>query len=396
MSQNVHHLSPADPYHSAYRGSVTAPDGSFDHFLRIVYPIHESKGYWRFHSIEDERRAFALGLSTPEMVLLAVDRGDGPFDDIILRWLPGSMDKGNKPSFGTAAAHLESICNELRLLGKPLSFRGRVPTYPIITESTDPTLLNFRLVKYGLEKGNLRAVSLVETHKQRTRSQNEVVLSTEKHGSTARRFDSSLATSQSTLDTLTSPITDVHQDLSIPLDPDLSEPPTPRMESSQQPRLSRPKRHSSPISRTSGPTSVGLVSFESAVTTAESPEQELEFVEFSKMNNQLPCIDCEQVGSHCWGCNIGSIEALQHLTTSDYHDLVDAVTRFDPQPWTTHAGPPKQPERVDPATRTKEMAQTIRLLESYENDTQLHALPDGVLMFMWALTVTPGVEIVQD
>lgn len=42
------------------------------------------------------------------------------------------------------------------------------------------------------------------------------------------------------------------------------------------------------------------------------------------------------------------------------------------------------------------MAQTIRLLDSYTDDNELYALPDKVLMFMWALKVTPGVDIVQN
>ena len=310
MSHDHHPSAPASPddaYYSAYRGSVNAPDGSFDHFLRIVYPIHEQKGYWRFHSIEDERRAFVLGLSTPEMVLLAVDRGDGPFDEIVLRWLPGSLDKGNKPSIGTAAAHLQSICNERRILGRPLSFLGRVPTYPIITDSTDPILLNFRLVKYGLEKGDPHVVGIVKTHQQHTRPQDGVVMSIEEqNGSTGQQTRSGASRGISA-------VADTDQDLSMPLDPDLFDSPTARLGPQQ---LSFPytnqHRTCSEASRTSTRTSiqsspgVELAPFEDVIMIAESPEQEQEFVEFSKMNNQLPCIDCDQVGSHSWDCNIGS------------------------------------------------------------------------------------------
>jgi hypothetical protein len=320
-------MLPSEPYYSAYRGSVNAPDGSFDHFLRVVHPIHELKGYWRFHSIEDDRRAFSLGLSTPEMVLLAVDRGDGLFDEIILRWLPGSMDKGNKPSVGTAAAHLQSLYNERKLVGKPLSFRGRVPTYPIVTDPTDPTLLdllNYRLVKYGLEKGNPQVISIVEMHKQYGRSSGEVAMSAGKqNGSAARQSSPGLlspAFQGASSDSLALPVTDKHQDLSVPLDPDLFGPPTPHTRSSQQPRLSGSKLHPDSNSSTHGaikriprpasaPSSPNRdpVPFESAtVTIAESPEQAREFAEFSRMINDLPCMDCDEVGCHAWDCNIGS------------------------------------------------------------------------------------------
>jgi hypothetical protein len=424
-------MLPSEPYYSAYRGSVNAPDGSFDHFLRVVHPIHELKGYWRFHSIEDDRRAFSLGLSTPEMVLLAVDRGDGLFDEIILRWLPGSMDKGNKPSVGTAAAHLQSLYNERKLVGKPLSFRGRVPTYPIVTDPTDPTLLdllNYRLVKYGLEKGNPQVTSIVEMHKQYARSSGEVAMSAGKqNGSAARQSSPGLlspAFQGASSDSLALPVTDKHQDLSVPLDPDLFGPPTPHTRSSQQPRLSGSKLHPDSNSSTDGaikrilrpasaPSSPNRdpVSFESAtVTIAESPEQAREFAEFSGMINDLPCMDCDEVGCHAWDCNIGSkwiltvpnvsntysYLGIKPLPNPNYEELVDAVTRFDPQPWTTHYGPPEQPEGLNLTKRTKEMAQTIRSLDSFTDNMELHALPDEVLMFMWALKVTPGVEIVQD
>jgi hypothetical protein len=94
--------------------------------------------------------------------------------------------------------------------------------------------------------------------------------------------------------------------------------------------------------------------------------------------------------------NTYSYLGIKPLPNPNYEELVDAVTRFDPQPWTTHYGPPEQPEGLNLTKRTKEMAQTIRSLDSFTDDMELHALPDEVLMFMWALKVTPGVEIVQD
>lgn len=137
-------------YYSAHRGPVWRSDGGFHHFARQCDPIHTKNGYWRFCTYQDDRRAYERGLSTPEAVLIAQDVGDGTYDDILLRWVSGELDTGNKPTVGTAAAHLETIYSERRLLGKSLSFRGRVPLYPV---STDQRLINYRLVRYGIQRG---------------------------------------------------------------------------------------------------------------------------------------------------------------------------------------------------------------------------------------------------
>lgn len=137
-------------YYSAYRGPVWDSNGQFHHFARQCDPTHTKNGYWRFCTHADDQRAYEYGLTTPEAVLIAQDVCDGVYDGIMLRWVPGELDADNKPTVGTAAAHLETIYNERRVLGKPLSFRGRVPLYPI---STDQRLINFRLMRYGIQKG---------------------------------------------------------------------------------------------------------------------------------------------------------------------------------------------------------------------------------------------------
>jgi hypothetical protein len=139
-------------YYSAHRGPVWGPDGEFHHFARYVDQIHVQNGFWKFCSYEDDQRAYSRGLMNPEAVLVAQDVGDGNYDDIMLRWVPGELDPSNKPTVGTAAAHLETIYSERRVLGKSLSFRGRVPLYLI---STDQRLLNYRLRKYGVQKDGL-------------------------------------------------------------------------------------------------------------------------------------------------------------------------------------------------------------------------------------------------
>jgi hypothetical protein len=76
----------------------------------------------------------------------------------MLRWVPGELDSGNKPTVGSAAAHLETIYNERRVLGKARSFRGSVPLYPL---SIDTRLLNYRLMRYGIQKGILPDTAIV-------------------------------------------------------------------------------------------------------------------------------------------------------------------------------------------------------------------------------------------
>lgn len=127
-------------------------DGKFHHFARQCDPIHLKNGYWRFSTCDDNQRAHLHGFTNPEQVLKAQDAGDGEYNDIVLLWVPGELDTNNKTSVGTAAVHLQTIYNERKLLGKTLSFRGAVPLYPV---STDPQLLQYRLTRYGIQKGKL-------------------------------------------------------------------------------------------------------------------------------------------------------------------------------------------------------------------------------------------------
>ena len=152
MSQPQHVPTTHAIYYSAHRGLVWGSDGAFHHFARQCDPIHTRNGYWKFSTYEDDQRAYAWGFRAPEDVLIAQDVGDGAYNDIILRWVPGTLDEGNKPTVGTAAQHLETIYNERRILGKSLSFRGRVPLYPI---GTDQRLINHRLMRYGAQKSVL-------------------------------------------------------------------------------------------------------------------------------------------------------------------------------------------------------------------------------------------------
>jgi hypothetical protein len=139
-------------YYSAHRGPVYGADGKFHHFARQCDPVHLKNGYWQFSTYDDDRRAHMHGFHNPEEVLKAQDAGDGEYDDIFLLWVPGQLDTSNKTSMGTAAVHLQTIYNERKLLRKTLSFRGAVPLYPV---STDPRLLQYRLTRYGVQRGKL-------------------------------------------------------------------------------------------------------------------------------------------------------------------------------------------------------------------------------------------------
>jgi hypothetical protein len=139
-------------YYSAHRGPVCGADGKFHHFARQCDPVHLKNGYWQFSTYDDDRRAHMHGFHNPEEVLKAQDAGDGEYDDILLLWVPGQLDTSNKTSMGTAAVHLQTVYNERKLLRKTLSFRGAVPLYPV---STDPRLLQYRLTRYGVQRGKL-------------------------------------------------------------------------------------------------------------------------------------------------------------------------------------------------------------------------------------------------
>ena len=131
-------LTATVPYHSAYRGNVLSRDGKFDHFLRNPDESHLRRGYWRFQTISDDRRTYALGFVSPEHLLLEQDQSENTFDEIILRWVPGTDDMALKsPLSGTAAQHLRIIYELRALLGLPMSLRGHIPIYPM---SQDPKL----------------------------------------------------------------------------------------------------------------------------------------------------------------------------------------------------------------------------------------------------------------
>jgi hypothetical protein len=118
-------------YHSAYNGHVMDRNGRFSHFILQPNTSHLQNGYWRFTSSQDERLAYQHGYHTPEDIMVAADSGEH-HNEINLLWLPGTVDPNMKSQIsGNARTHLRNIYDMRLILQKALSFRGRVPTYPV-------------------------------------------------------------------------------------------------------------------------------------------------------------------------------------------------------------------------------------------------------------------------
>jgi hypothetical protein len=118
-------------YHSAYNGYVLDRNGRFTYFIQQPDGSHLQNGYWRFTSSQHERLAYERGYHNPEDIMVAADSGEH-HDVISLLWVPGTVDPNLKSQIsGNARAHLRNIYDMRSILQKALSFRGRVPTYPV-------------------------------------------------------------------------------------------------------------------------------------------------------------------------------------------------------------------------------------------------------------------------
>jgi len=87
---------------------------------------------------------------------------------------------------------------------------------------------------------------------------------------------------------------------------------------------------------------------------------------------------------------------MKNLTVLDYRVLADCVERFDPGPWTTHQGPPPEPEPEDPEDQIRGMAAVIRNEDTYKNDPDLSLLPDNLMILAWAISTSPNIEIIDE
>lgn len=390
-------------YYSAYRGPVFREDGKFQRFARRLDTAHLRDGYWRFSTEDDEHNAYKYGFNSPEAVLIAQDAGDGAFHDVVLRWVPGELEKSIKPLVGTAAAHLETIYSERKLLGKPLAFHGHVPLYLV---STDPILIHHRLVRYGIQKGvqpdsallaTCRRPSLHEPVPVTPRDDESRTVSSLGHVTThlpnkqlpkvdhlltpqAQKYTNAVATSNvdSTewslhgisiteplgVETLThdseeirTDILDEHDRLHAPLietnickGSPLVSPDTlnvsQRSVHGKRRELRRPDAESTiyepniiEISKTNNAVWRDLIDHALIAPSSNPTPYELHEARCAS----LPCMDCGSVGSHTSDCwiykSFQSVKPLDQLNTVDLCSLVASVTRFDPGQWTTNLGP---------------------------------------------------------
>lgn len=452
---------PASPsnieYYSAHRGPVFGADGNFHHFVRQCDPVHLKNGYWKFSTYGDDRRAFDRGLNNPEEVLKAQDAGDGDYDDIMLRWVPGELDTSNKPSVGTAAAHLQSICNERKLLGKALSFRGAVPLYPL---GTDPRLFQYRVTRYGIQKGVLPNDLLSPTSPSQGSSTAERVSASstpvESPSHSTNRGPQSISAPALALS--------VPQPQSRPVQPLRSEP-TPAISTPDRApvrssplipirepvhlddntnfieisKASLPTRHdrhedsplilqannvddtrSTPAFEKSNKTELYQLKEPSLVdddddacythgsgTIADDSTDQVTILTFASSTPAdlfhaqvagLPCMDCGLVEVHTSDCWINattlSLKPTENLTTSELQRLADDVNKFDPGPWTTHFGPPQEVAE-DTETQVQGLAEVIRNLDATAEDLELQELDDQSTILLWALKSIGKVHILE-
>ncbi|KAF9694886.1 hypothetical protein EKO04_006902 [Ascochyta lentis] len=294
-------------------------------------------GYWKFNSYDDDRRAYKCGLYTPEAVLIAQDVGDGVYDNITLRWVSGKLDPENRPTVGTAAAHLEAIYNERRILGKSLSFRGRVPLYSI---STEQRLVNYRITRSGTQ-GDALSEEVLVSPSQHTFSSDTVSLIVASGGCTRSRTPLSVSAPASLHRAQDkSTLNDVQVDNSL-------------------------------YTANFQPTSDGI-----GASPASVP---------SRIPSPLAQANEATL----------SLRAPDELAASNYRDLVADVKRFDPGPWTTHVGPPKEVAVDDPHTQVQGMAEMIRNLETSKEDPELQTLDAEFTVLLWALKSSGNVQIMK-
>ncbi|KAH7386932.1 hypothetical protein DE146DRAFT_635705 [Phaeosphaeria sp. MPI-PUGE-AT-0046c] len=146
--------------------------------------------------------------------------------------------------------------------------------------------------------------------------------------------------------------------------------------------------------------------FESVVAT--SPSQPV----IDDMYPGLPCLDCGKESGHKLDCYIGSeligvamttiansatdLQPMENLTILDYRKFAESVELFDPGPWTTHQGPPPEPDPETAEEQIQGMAEVIRNEDSYKNDASLHSLPDEAMIMLWAFKTSPNVQLVDE
>lgn len=89
------------------------------------------------------------------------------------------------------------------------------------------------------------------------------------------------------------------------------------------------------------------------------------------------------------------MSSFEELTSSNIGELAERVARFDPGPWTTHVGTPKEVVLDYPCTQIQGMAEIIRNLDKSAGDPELQACDDLLTVLLWALKSSDDVTIVN-
>ena len=285
----------ATDYYTAYRGIANGVDGSFDHFVRHLDPFHLQHGYWRFHSVDDDRRAMASGFTTPEAVLSAAEENDTSSDQlnqIVICWVRGVNDPhSGKALSASASGHLQTIYELRHLLGLPMSSRGRIPLHPVSDD--------VRLKQYWEEKFKAPVSGLAQHHPEAG------IVDVSNEGSPdGAPFQEKLSTvsSANVYDTpqYTKTEADTVQAEDATLAPSPNVPPG-RSTSSLSGRVEAEETSPEPPRE--------------SIRTGGSPQvPSASQCDDLKHPSELPCMDCGEEDGHKHDCNIGS----KCLSVQDY------------------------------------------------------------------------------
>lgn len=123
-------------YNSVY-GQEEFKNGKFVRFILKIDSVRTKYGYWRFHSDEDDVRAYEQGVRNPESFILAAanDSDNYFYQDVTIRWVAGDLDPFPYSRIGTARQHIQHIVEERNVLGLSASFRSGMPVYAVDTSS---------------------------------------------------------------------------------------------------------------------------------------------------------------------------------------------------------------------------------------------------------------------
>ncbi|EUC44112.1 hypothetical protein COCMIDRAFT_99009 [Bipolaris oryzae ATCC 44560] len=342
--------------HIAHHETETPQDGGLNHIdvRSDLSWLHSS--CWKFQSIDGDRRAAAHGFVVPEELLLVTDNSNERHDDIKIVWTGIAGDPGSRSAIvGTASQHLQTIYELRSLLGLPMSFRGKVPSYP---DNADIRVKQYWERKHGLQ-------SLVRAVQAQSVGQQELPPTTPDPSLTTQEASDSTARETYSLEE-----TQPARTYQLPE------------------RIATSDNHDEVAQPQESSTSATFSGSTSHATDTWSPS-DLENIA------KLPCIDCGDNGGHASDCNIGNLKFKEHLTMIDYRVLADIVEQFDPGPWTTHFNLNREREPEDPLVQIAGLAEVIRNEDSYKNDPELHGLPDVHMIILWAFKTLDGVEVLS-